>query len=134
MTQYLSGDLKLTDCIQAVNDHLDFFPAGAVPPNPSELLMSDKFDKTVNELFLSYDYILFDTAPIGSVIDAKMLLTYTDIVLLVVRANVAEKGFIEHFNNLRKEANIQSSGIILNDVKHDKSNTYGYGYGYGYGV
>jgi capsular exopolysaccharide synthesis family protein len=134
MTQYLSGDLKLTDCIQAVNDHLDFFPAGAVPPNPSELLMSEKFDKTVNELFLSYDYILFDTAPIGSVIDAKMLLTYTDIVLLVVRANVAEKGFIEHFNNLRKEANIQSSGIILNDVKHDKSNGYGYGYGYGYGV
>ncbi|SFV53904.1 Tyrosine-protein kinase Wzc [hydrothermal vent metagenome] len=134
MTQYLTGDFELESCIQEVNEHLDFFPAGAIPPNPSELLMSEKFDKTIKKLFLTYDYILFDTSPIGSIIDAKILLPYSDIVLLVVRANVAEKGFIEHFNNLRKETEIQSSGIILNDVKHDKSSSYGYGYGYGYGV
>jgi len=134
MTQYLVSDMELLPSIQEVNENLDFFPAGAVPPNPSEMLMSEKFETTMKELLTMYDYILFDTAPIGSVIDANMLLPYSDIVLLVVRANIAERGFLENFNNLRKEKNIKSSGIILNQVKRNKSDNYGYGYGYGYGI
>jgi len=133
MTQYIIGNFELEKSIQKISDNLDFFPAGAVPPNPSELLMSEKFTKTISKLSEQYDYILFDTAPIGSVIDANMLLNHSDIILLVVRANIAEKGFIENFNRLRKDKNITSSGIILNGIKDGNANGYGYGYGYGYG-
>jgi len=133
MTQYIIGNFELEKSIQNISDNLDFFPAGAVPPNPSELLMSEKFTKTIAKLSEQYDYILFDTAPIGSVIDANMLLNHSDIILLVVRANIAEKGFIENFNRLRKDKNINSSGIILNGVKDGNDSGYGYGYGYGYG-
>jgi len=129
MTQYLTADLELNESIQKVTEYLDFFPAGAVQPNPSELLMSEKFKETIQMLSKEYDYILFDTPPIGSVIDAKVLVPYADIVLLVVRANLAEKGFIEYFQRIKEETDIESAGIILNDVKHDKSQSYGYGYG-----
>ena len=134
MTHYLVGNKEFNDFIQPVNDNLDFFAAGTVPPNPSELLMSEKFEKLIEGLMKKYDYILFDTAPIGLVIDANMLLRYSDIVLLVVKADIAEKSYLEHFNKLRVEKNIQSSGIILNQVKMQKGNNYGYGYGYGYGT
>ena len=134
MSHYLTSKLTIKECIQSVNDHLDFFPAGAVPPNPSELLMSKKFETVLFELMQEYDYILFDTAPIGSVIDANLLLKYADITLLIVRANQAHKVYLENFNRLREEKNIKSSGIILNDVKLTKDKNYGYGYGnYGYG-
>jgi capsular exopolysaccharide synthesis family protein len=133
MTQYLTMNLNLSDCIQHIDDNLDFFPAGAVPPNPSELLMSEKFEEVISQLMEQYEYIIFDTAPIGSVIDANLLLKYSDIVLLVLKANVAEKSFLEHFNRLRVEKNIKSAGVILNQLKQNHSRDYGYGYGYGYG-
>jgi hypothetical protein len=50
-----------------------------------------------------------------------------------VRANLADKVFLENFNKLRQEKNIKSSGVILNHVKLTKDKNYGYGYGYGYG-
>ena len=133
MTLYLSKELSIEDCIQSIHEQLDFFPAGAVPPNPSELLMSKKFETLLSNLMERYDYILFDTAPIGSIIDANMLIKYSDIILLVVKANVTDKVYLENFNRLRKEKNIKSSGIILNHVKLGKDKNYGYGYGYGYG-
>jgi len=133
MTQYLTMNLNLSDCIQHIDENLDFFPAGSVPPNPSEILMSKKFEAVISQLMEEYEYIIFDTAPIGSVIDANLLLKYSDIVLLVLKANVAEKSFLEHFNRLRAEKNIKSSGVILNQLKQNHSTDYGYGYGYGYG-
>ena len=133
MTQFLVGGLEIESCIQSVNENLDFFAAGAVPPNPSELLMSEKFDATIDTLMKAYDYILFDTAPIGTVIDANMLLKHSDILLLIVKANVAEKSFLDNFNRLRADKGIKSSGIILNQFKLNNSDQYGYGYGYGYG-
>jgi len=132
MSNYLTNSIEAENIIQSVGKKLDFFPAGAVPPNPSELLMSRKFNQTIKELEKIYDYILFDSAPIGSVTDANMILKHTDILLLAVRANVAEKVYLENFNRIVKEKNIKSSGIILNGVKLFKSKGYGYGYGYGY--
>ena len=133
VTNYLVEDRTIEELVQPINDNLDFIAAGAVPPNPSELLMSNKFEILINKLMEQYDYILFDTAPIGMVIDATIILKYTDITLLVVRANKAEKNYLENFNKLRVEKNIKSAGIILNQVKFTNNKGYGYGYGYGYG-
>ena len=62
-----------------------------------------------------------------------MLLKHSDIVLLIVKANEAEKNYLTHFNKIIQEKNIKSSGIILNSVKVYKNKKYGYDYNYGYG-
>jgi len=132
MSNYLTNNIEIKDIIQPISENLDFFPAGSIPPNPSELLMSEKFNQTIKELEKIYDYIIFDSAPIGTVTDTHIILKHTDISLLVVKANMTEKVYLENFNKMVKEKNIKSSGIILNGVKFSKSKGYGYGYGYGY--
>jgi len=129
ISNYLVEDKEINGFIQPVHKNLDFIAAGAVPPNPSELLMSDKFNKLITELKEQYDYLLFDTAPIGSVIDASLLLRYTDITLLVLKADYSEKNYLEHFHKLSIEKGIKVSGIILNEVKLKSQRKYGYGYG-----
>jgi len=133
MSNYLTSHLTPEDVIRPISENLDFFPAGSVPPNPSELLMSQKFNETIRVLEKEYDYIIFDTAPIGVVTDTNMLLRYTDILLLVIRANRGDKSYIENFKRMIEEKKIKSSGIILNGVKFINNKSYGYGYGYGYG-
>ncbi|HHE05877.1 MAG TPA: polysaccharide biosynthesis tyrosine autokinase, partial [Epsilonproteobacteria bacterium] len=132
MSNYLSGEIDMYEHIIPIAENLDFFSAGVTPPNPSELLMSEKFNQIIGQLEQEYDYILFDTAPIGSVTDANMLLKHSDIVLLVMKVNEAEKIYLKHFDKMVEEKNIKSAGIILNGVKLHKSKSYGYGYGYGY--
>ena len=133
ISNFLSDSIDYEKLLIEVNANLHFMSAGTIPPNPSELLMSEKLDQLVAALEDEYDYILFDTAPIGSVTDANMLLKHSDIVLLTVRANEAEKIYLTHFNKMIQEKNIQSSGIILNGVKLYKNKKYGYGSEYGYG-
>jgi len=133
ISNYLSNDIELMDLIIPINSYLDFLPAGYTAPNPSELLMSKKFDILVEELEKHYDYIIFDSAPIGIVADTKMILKYSDILLLIVRANISDKIFIRNFNKLKEKYNISSTGIIFNEVKIYKWKSYGYSYGYGYG-
>ena len=133
ISNYLSSDIELMDLIIPINDYLDFLPAGSIAPNPSELLMSKKFDILVEELEKHYDYIIFDSAPIGIVTDTRMIFKHSDILLLIVRAEISDKIFISNFNKLKEEYNIPSTGIIINEVKIHKGKNYSYGYGYGYG-
>jgi len=133
ISNYLSSDIELMDLIIPINDYLDFIPAGSIAPNPSELLMSKKFDILVQELEKHYDYIIFDSAPIGIVTDTKMILKHSDILLFIVRADIADKVFITNFNKLKEDYNIPSTGIILNEIKMYKGKNYSYNYGYGYG-
>lgn len=132
VSNILSENIDYRDLIVNLEENLDFLSAGTIPPNPSELLMSEKLNRLISALEEEYDYILFDTPPIGSVTDANMLLRHSDIVLLIVRANAAEKNYLTHFDKMIEDKKIKSAGIILNGVKLYKSKGYGYGYGYGY--
>jgi capsular exopolysaccharide synthesis family protein len=130
ISNYLTSDLEPKDVIQEIDKNLDFFPAGSISPNPSELLMSKKLNQTILDLEREYDYIIFDSAPIGVVTDTLMILKHTDILLYIVKADEADKVYIENFNKVVKEKNIKSSGIILNGVKVYKNRTSLYNYGY----
>lgn len=132
MSTYLAGEHTFEEALQPISTHLDFFPAGPVAPNPSELLMSEKFKKTLDMLVGRYEYIVIDTSPIGVVADASLLLQYIDLMLLVVRANYTEKNHVRDFEKMAREKQIKSVGIILNGVKRSQKDSYGYGYGYGY--
>lgn len=112
---------------------LDVLPAGAIPPNPSELIESDKMEKTVAELkAMGYDYILFDSSPFLPVADATTFNRYVDANIFMLRAGVCELRFVEDLDELHRNNKLKNVYIVLNGVDI-KSRSYGYHYGYGYG-
>ena len=112
--------------------NLDVIPSGPIPPNPGELIQSEMMDGIIKYLQKKYDIVIFDTPPVGLVVDAISVLTKSDINLYVFRANYSKKEFINNVNDLKYNKKIKGLGIILNDVKSKSSYGYGYGYGYGY--
>jgi len=129
LSEYLSGQTNLDKILKFTEfDNLHIIPAGKVPPNPSELISSDRLKELIDNLKEYYDYILIDTPPIGIITDAKIALKLVDVVLYIVRANYSKKEFLQTVNELYKDEKIPSLGVILNAIK-DKA---GYGYGYYY--
>jgi len=132
LTNFLSGseqDIKNLLFDSGV-ENLKIITSGIVPPNPSELLASNKMNNFINQIKKEFDIILFDTPPLIAVTDAFVITKYMDKFLLVVRAAVTQKGALER--SLVNMSNMGHSidGIIFNGV--DKSNTYGGGYYYNY--
>lgn len=133
MSTFLSGRSKIGEIIQSTEfSNLDIISSGPVPPNPSELILSDRLDELVDTLKESYDYIFIDSAPLGLVTDTMQLMQYADISLVVFRENYAKKSFVSDLNNLVKSHDLKNMGIVINSVD-SSSGSYGYGYGYGYG-
>jgi tyrosine-protein kinase Etk/Wzc len=117
--------------------NLHFITAGPIPPNPSELLLSDTMNKLIEELQTRYDYVLIDNPPIGIVTDSMTLLQKADYPIYVFRAGVSRKFFVNNLQKLILDNKIKNISIVLNGVEQRKANNYSYGnYGYttnGYG-
>lgn len=109
-----------------------FLSSGLVPPNPAELLMSDKLEDLFIELKSQFDIIIMDTAPIGVVTDAQLLSKFADANLYVMRQNYSYKSSIEFLNELVERERMDKLYLVVNDVRKGSSYRYGYGYGYGY--
>ena len=112
--------------------NLNVLPAGVIPPNPAELLMSKKVTEMFSYLKQNYDYIIVDTAPVSLVTDTLIIAKYADSFIYVARANFLDKRMLELPQKLYVENKLPNMSILLNDTKIN--NSYGYGYGYGYGV
>lgn len=110
---------------------LDVILSGPIPPNPSELIMSDAMKDLIEDLKTKYDYIILDTPPVGLVSDALELAQFCDVTLYIVRQNWTKKGMITLLNNRVKRGELSNVSIVLNGFKNKAK--YGYGYGYGYG-
>ncbi len=133
MSTYLSGKNSIGEIIQSTQyENLDIIASGPIPPNPSELILTDKLDKLLDDLKEVYDYIFIDSAPLGLVTDTMHLMQYADISLIVFRENYAKKSFVTDLNNLVERHDLKHIGIVINSVDIS-SGSYGYGYGYGYG-
>lgn len=133
LTNYLSStDKDVRDYIIKHEGYKNFFilPSGVIPPNPAELLMSNKVDQLFDELKKEYDYIIVDTAPVSLVTDTLLIAKNADTFVYVMRANVLEKRMLNIANTFYKEKKLPNMCIVLNDT----DSTKGYGYGYGYGV
>jgi len=133
LTNYLSStDKDVRDYIIKHEGYKNFFilPSGVIPPNPAELLMSNKVDQLFTELKKEYDYIIVDTAPVSLVTDTLLIAKNADTFVYVMRANVLEKRMLNIANTFYKEKKLPNMCIVLNDT----DSTKGYGYGYGYGV
>ncbi|TRX40123.1 GumC family protein [Flavobacterium restrictum] len=132
VTNYLhSSDYVLDDLIVKQEGYEAFYclPAGVIPPNPAELLMSNRVELFFKELKSKFDYIIVDTAPVSLVTDTLLIAKYADCFVYVVRANFLEKRMLAVANVLFKDKKLPNMCMLLND----SSATKGYGYGYGYG-
>jgi capsular exopolysaccharide synthesis family protein len=111
------------------SDNVDLLPSGTIPPNPAELLMSDRIRQLFEEAKTDYDYIIVDTAPIGMVADTKMLSNYADVLIYICRLDYLDKRLLTIPKAVYEEKKFKNMSILLNGSKME----HGYGYGYGYG-
>jgi polysaccharide biosynthesis transport protein len=112
--------------------NLDVILSGPIPPNPSELILSEAMKELIDELKQKYDYIILDTPPVGLVSDALELAQYADVTLYIVRQNYTKKDMITLLNNRVKRGELNNASIVLNGYENKAK--YGSGYGYGYGA
>ncbi|WP_299128717.1 tyrosine-protein kinase family protein [uncultured Winogradskyella sp.] len=114
------------------NPFLDIIPSGTIPPNPSELLMSDRVEELFNYFETKYDYIIADTSAVGLVSDTLLIAKFADMFVYVASANNVDKRQLAHVAQpLYNENRIPNMTMLLNGVKKGRK---GYGYGYGYGA
>ncbi len=112
------------------NENLDLLLAGPVPPNPAELLARKNFGDVVDLLRQEYDYVIFDTAPVGLVTDTIQIGQHADISVFVCRADYTPKSSFGLLNTLAKENKMPSPCVIINGIDMSRRK-YGYYYGYG---
>ena len=113
-----------------VNDNLDLLLAGPVPPNPAELLARENFGVIVKMLRERYDYVIFDTAPVGLVTDTLQIAQHADISVFVCRADYTPKSSFGLLNTLAKEKKMPNPCVVINGIDMSRRK-YGYYYGYG---
>ena len=94
VTNYLIGDCELDDIIiRNENIGFDVIAAGTIPPNPGELIRSEKLLELIKTMRERYTYIIIDSSPVGIVPDAMALIEQTDITLYAVRCTSTDKRF-----------------------------------------
>ncbi len=109
-------------------DNLDVMTSGPVPPNPSELLASQRFKQGLSQASEVYDMIIVDTPPLLAVTDAQILANLLDGVIIVARSNQTEVDQLKESVELIKKVQGNLLGTVLNDVeKSAKEDYYYYG-------
>jgi len=117
MSGYLSGKDNLSDIIfPTIYPNLDIIPAGPVPVNPSELILSKKVEVMLEKLKEHYDYIFLEVSSLDLSMDAVNIMEYIDISLVVVKVNKTKKQHLKKLKNLISKYDLKNIGIVLNDV------------------
>lgn len=135
LSSYLSNKEPLENVIQpsVKIPSLDLITSGPIPPNPAELIASEKCKELFDRLREMYDYIIVDTPPLGLVTDAYLLMRYSDVNLFIVRQNHTNKNIFGSIIRDVKDRNIEAA-IVINGIETAKGYGYHYGsYRYGYG-
>lgn len=135
LSNYLSGhvnnlkDIIVTDARHA---NLQFLPVGTIPPNPTELLFSDRLKQLIDTVRSQYDYIFIDCPPIEMVADTQIIEQLADRTLFVVRTGLLERSMLPELQRIYDEKKYKNMALILNGTVGSGGH-YGYRYGYRYG-
>lgn len=133
ISNYLSGQEYDYKNLIISQNGIDFLPCGTLPPNPSELLFSPRFQKMIEELREMYDYVFIDCPPVEIVADAAIISHYTDLTLFIIRAKMLDRSFLTDIERWYNEKKYKNLSIVLN-ATGTLSGYYGYHkYGYYYG-
>ena len=132
--------VNLAELDQAISrthhEYLDILPSGDIPPNPTELLGSEKMAQIMDTLSGRYDYIFIDLPPVCMVADALIMSSHLNGMLFIIRQNESDQESVKHAIAQLQFANAKVLGFILHGVETKKKSRYGrkgyYRYGYGY--
>ena len=137
LTNYLADNTLLAEDIIQHQDGFDIIAAGAIAPNPAELLMDERLDQLVTELRRRYDYIVVDSVPVGIIADATISNRIADLTIFVARAGRLDRRQLPEIEQLYKENKLHNMALVLNGAdlhrRYGYYGYYGYSYKYGYG-
>lgn len=132
LTNLILGDAQVDDVIKTTDiPNLFVLPCGPQPPNPAELLLTNRFKQVLAELETKFDRILLDSPPVLAVTDAVVLARLSDGVMMVAQAGKTLLDDISHGARQFRDVEAPILGVILNDMDIS-DRRYGYYY-YAYG-
>jgi len=127
LSELVSGSAGFKDCLERNEAYnIDVMHAGIIPPNPLELLASNRFKAMLKSLENHYDRIIIDSTPVQAVSDALVLSQYARGVVYVVKADATPDRIIKNCFKRLREVNAPVIGVVLNQVDIKKSARYGY--------
>lgn len=134
LSHYLSGQADMTEVVYSTNKKNFFMlPCGLFPVNPTELLGNGRLDKLLEGLKKTFDYIIIDTPPLGSVIDSAVIADECDGSIIVMESGAISYRFAQEVKEQLEKCDCPILGVILNKVDMSKQGYYGKYYGKHYG-
>lgn len=136
LVDYVAGVATLRECLSQDKheSNLHILNSGTAPPNPLELLASEKFSSVIAELRTQYDHIIIDTAPVLPASDAVVLGQLCDVLLMVVQSDRTTHHMARDAIKRLAASKVSVGGLILTQANIKKGNPYHYGGYYGYGA
>jgi capsular exopolysaccharide synthesis family protein len=116
--------------------NLSLLPCGPIPPNPAELIISDRMKDMLKELSGRFDHIIIDSPPLINVTDPVILSTMVDGVILVVHGGKSTRDIVRRARQELSTVGAKIFGVVLNNVdlrREGYDNYYYYRYYSGYG-
>ncbi|QUV85017.1 polysaccharide biosynthesis tyrosine autokinase [Chloracidobacterium aggregatum] len=132
LSRYLSGQCKIGEIFTpSPIPYLTLITCGQMPPNPAELLGSQRMRSLLAYAVEKFDYVILDTPPMLSFADATILAAMADSVILVVNCQRSKREIVKRTCRKLDETNTRVLGVVLNGMTQEQSSYYGYDY-YGY--
>lgn len=130
LMDHLKNDRPLDKCVSKIEENIDILTTGAIPPNPTEVLSSNKVATFLEDIKDHYDYIFIDSPPVGVVSDATVISKIVDGVMFIVGANETDLSHAEIAVENLKKADANVIGAVLNkyEMKETSYSYYGYYY------
>lgn len=143
ISDYLANRVNdITTIIQKSNDcdSLSVIPVGTLPPNPTELLFSERLHALIEDLKVHYDFVFIDCPPVEVVADSSIISKHADYTLFVIRAGVLDLSMLPVIDEMYEAGKYPNMSLVLNGTVNPRNsyarrygNPYSYGYGYGTG-
>jgi len=127
LSNLVSGQQAASSVIQATDvNNLSIITSGPTPPNPAELLNSRRMNVLMEELYQTFDLIVFDLPPVMTVADGLIMASKTDGTVLVVREGVTRKDSVLEAKNRLLQAKARILGVIYNGAEQVNESSYYY--------
>lgn len=140
ISDFLNGRYEEVEDVMVkgkIHENLDVLPVGTIPPNPTELLFSDRLTTLMSQMREIYDLVIIDCPPIEIVADASIINKHVDVTIYVLRSGLLDRQMLPEIDGYYKDKRFNNMVVLLNGTTEESNGygyrRYGYGYGYGYG-